>query len=125
MKASSRKGAGSKVAEKALPRKSAKVRPPNGPIWQWSALATAAAIRSGAISAIEVVEVHVERMRAVNPKLNAIVVDLSEEALRAAKAADRAKAKGSNSACCTACRSPSRKTLTTREGPTPTAYQRK
>ena len=96
MKASSRKSAGPKVTEKALPRKSAKVRLPKGPIWQWSALATAAAIRSGAISAIEVVEVHVERMRAVNPKLNAIVVDLSEEALKAAKAADKAKAKGIN-----------------------------
>jgi len=94
MKASGRKGAGPKVTERALPRKSAKVRLPKGPIWQWSALATAAAIRSGAISAIEVVEVHVERMRAVNPKLNAVVVDLSEEALRAAKAADKAKAKG-------------------------------
>lgn len=75
-------------------RKSAKARPPKGPVWQWSALQTAAAIRSGAISAVEVVKAHVERMRAVNPKLNAVVVDLSEQALRAAKAADTAKARG-------------------------------
>ncbi len=33
-------------------------------------------------------------MRAVNPKINAVVVDLSEEALKAAKAADKARARG-------------------------------
>ena len=73
---------------------SAKVRLREAPIWQWSALETAAAIRSGGISAVKVVEAHVEHMRAVNPRLNAVVVDLSEEALRAAKAADKAAAKG-------------------------------
>jgi amidase len=67
---------------------------PKGPVWQWSALATAAAIRSGAISSVEVTEGHITRMRAVNPKLNAVVVDLSDEALRAAKAADQARSKG-------------------------------
>jgi len=71
-----------------------KVRLPKGPVWQWSALETAGAIRAGAISAVEVTKVHIERMRAVNPKLNAVVVDLSEEALKAAKAADRAQARG-------------------------------
>jgi hypothetical protein len=40
----------SKTAPKKKSRKSAKVRLPKGPIWQWSALETAAAIRSGAIS---------------------------------------------------------------------------
>ena len=73
---------------------SAKVRLREAPIWQWSALETAAAISSSAMSAVKVVEAHLERMRAVNPKLNAVVVDLSEEALRAAKAADKATAKG-------------------------------
>ncbi len=67
---------------------------PKGPIWQWSALATAAAIRSGAISSVEVTEAHIARMRAINPKLNAVVVDLSDEALNAAKAADQARSKG-------------------------------
>ena len=33
-------------------------------------------------------------MRAVNPKLNAVVVDLSGDALKAAKAAGKAQAKG-------------------------------
>ena len=75
-------------AKKAVSQTSAKTRPPKGPIWQWSALQTAAAIRSGAISSVEVVEAHIARMRDVNPKLNAVVVDLSEDALKAAKAAD-------------------------------------
>src|SRR5258706_2367969 len=86
--------AGAKAPQKAESRKSSKVRLPKGPIWQWSALETAAAIRSGAISSVEVIDVHIERMRAVNPKLNAVVVDLSEEALKAAKAADKASARG-------------------------------
>jgi amidase len=80
-----------KAQKKAVSRKSAKARPPKGPVWQWSALQTAAAIRSGAVSSTEVVEAHIARMRDVNPKLNAVVVDLSEEALKAAKAADNAR----------------------------------
>ena len=91
---SGRMSAGAKAPKKGELRKPAKVRLPKGPIWQWSALETAAAIRSGAISSVEVTEAHIERMRAVNPKLNAVVVDLSEEALKAAKAADQARAKG-------------------------------
>jgi amidase len=87
-----RMSAGADARKKA--GKSAKVGPPKGPIWQWSALETAAAIRSGVISSVEVIDVHIERMRAVNPKLNAVVVDLSEEALKAAKVADKARAKG-------------------------------
>ena len=82
-KISGRRSAGAKATKKAGPRKSAKVRLSKGPIWQWSAVETALAIRSGVISAVEVVEAHLERMRAVNPKLNAVVVDLSEEALAA------------------------------------------
>jgi len=66
-------------------------RPPRGPIWQWSARDTAAAIRGRAVSAVEVVEAHLDRMAAVNPALNAVVVDLSEPARQAAKAADRAR----------------------------------
>ncbi len=79
-----------KTRKKAVSQKPAKARPPKGPVWQWSALQTAAAIRSGAISSVEVVEAHIARMRDVNPKLNAVVVDLSEDALKAAKAADKA-----------------------------------
>ena len=90
---SAAKPAPRKTAKKATPRPATKPRPPKGPVWQWSAMDTAAAIRAGAVSSVEVVEAHLARMRAVNPKLNAVVVDLSEEALKAAKAADGAAAR--------------------------------
>ena len=92
-------------AAKAAPAKKAaskpaksvkKARMPAAPIWQWTAVQTAAAIRNGAISAEEAVKAHVERMNAVNPRLNAVVVDLSGEAIKAARAADRARAKGAD-----------------------------
>jgi amidase len=86
-----------KAASKTGKAKNTPSRRPSvakGPVWQWSALETAAAIRSGAISSVEVTEAHIARMRAVNPKLNAVVVDLSDEALKAARAADQARAKG-------------------------------
>src|SRR2546423_5890605 len=87
-KKSTRTGArgAAKVARKAALRKPAKAHLPEAPIWQWSAVETAAAIRSGVVSSLEVTEAHLARMRAVNPKLNAVVVDLSGEALKAAKA---------------------------------------
>lgn len=61
-------------------------------VWQWSVVETAAAIRDGLITSEEVVLAHVERMHAINPALNAVVVDLSEQAISAARATDRAKA---------------------------------
>jgi|SRR6516164_6814573 len=64
------------------------------PIWQWSAVDTAGAIRDRRVSAEEVVRAHLERMRAANPAINAIVVDLSAQAIVAALAADRALAQG-------------------------------
>lgn len=85
---------GKSTGKTAAARRPAAPPRPRGPAWQWSAVETAAAIRSGAISAVETVEAHLERMRAVNPKLNAVVVDLSEEALAAARAADKQRAKG-------------------------------
>jgi amidase len=94
VKTSGQGAAAAKAARKTEPSKSAGMRPPKGPIWQWSAGETAAAIRSGAIAAVEVLDAHLERMRAVNPRLNAVVVDLSEEARKAAMAADKARAKG-------------------------------
>ncbi|MHC2624011.1 amidase [Bradyrhizobium huanghuaihaiense] len=95
---SARKGTVAKAAKKtvktAASRKPGAARRPKGPVWQWSAVETAAAIRSGAITAVETVEAHLDRMRAVNPRLNAVVVDLGEEALKAAHAADKQRAKG-------------------------------
>ena len=82
------------AARKSIPAKAPKPRLPKGPVWQWSALETAAAIRSGAVSALEVTQAHVERRAAVNPKLNAVVFDFSEQAIADAKAADKARTKG-------------------------------
>ena len=48
-KISGRRSAGAKATKKAGPRKSAKVRLSKGPIWQWSVVETALAIRSGVI----------------------------------------------------------------------------
>lgn len=66
----------------------------SGPIWQWSAGATAQAIRERRISSTEVVSAHVERLHAANPAINAVVVDLSAAALAAAQAADAAQTAG-------------------------------
>lgn len=63
-------------------------------IWQWSALETAAAIRSRQVSALEVTQAHIARLHAANPALNAVVVDLTDQALDAARTADAALASG-------------------------------
>lgn len=63
------------------------------PIWQWSAVETAAAIRKGEVTSKEVIHAHIDHMHNVNPALNAVVVDLGDDALRAAGAADVALAK--------------------------------
>jgi amidase len=64
------------------------------PIWQWSAVETAAAIKAGRASAVEVVTAHIGRLHTANPALNAVVVDMSDLALEAAQAADRKQASG-------------------------------
>ncbi|OKO81076.1 amidase family protein [Bradyrhizobium sp. AS23.2] len=63
------------------------------PIWQWSAVETAAAIRKREVSSEEVTRTHLDHMHETNPGLNAVVVDLGAEALTAAQAADEALAK--------------------------------
>lgn len=64
------------------------------PIWQWTAVETARAVRSRQVSALDVTEAHIERLRAANPAINAVVFDLTEEALEAARRADEATARG-------------------------------
>lgn len=64
------------------------------PIWQWSAVETAMAIRTGRASVVEVVTAHQARLRAANPAVNAVVVDLSDDALKRAAQADAARARG-------------------------------
>ena len=58
-------------------------------LWQLSAVEVAAGIRARRFSCSEVMVSVVERIRKLNPKLNAIVGDLTEQALAQAAAADR------------------------------------
>ncbi|MBX3191162.1 MAG: amidase [Labilithrix sp.] len=53
-----------------------------------SAIALARAIRERRVTSAEVVRVHVERVRKVNPAVNAVVRDRFDDALREARAAD-------------------------------------
>jgi amidase len=59
-------------------------------LWRMSATDLAEAIRSRQMSSQEVIEAHLRRIEAVNPSVNAVTVVLGEQALEAAKAADRA-----------------------------------
>src|SRR5215212_7883238 len=59
-----------------------------------SATALAAAIRARRVSSVEVVEAHLRRIAAVNPRLNAVVQLPAETALSQARAADVALAQG-------------------------------
>ena len=59
-------------------------------LWRMSAMDLAEAIRSRQTSSLEVIEAHLRRIDTVNPLVNAVTVVLGEQALEAAKAADRA-----------------------------------
>jgi len=63
-------------------------------IVQLSATEIAAAIKSGKFSAREAVDAHIERIEAVNPKINAVVVPMFDEARKAADEADAAQKRG-------------------------------
>jgi amidase len=63
-------------------------------LWRWPAEALARGIRTRRISSREAVAACLERVRAVNPVLNAVVDRLDDDALRAADEADRAVARG-------------------------------
>ncbi|MBI5946687.1 MAG: hypothetical protein HY875_00940 [Chloroflexi bacterium] len=64
-----------------------------GELWRMGASDLAAAIRTKKVSSREVVEAHLRRIEAVNPKVNAVTVVL-DDAIRNAEAADRALAAG-------------------------------
>ncbi|SDW61665.1 amidase [Ruegeria halocynthiae] len=66
----------------------------NGNIWRLSATELAALTRAGDLSAEEAVQASLDRMHHVNPALNAVVEDLSTEALDHARALDRTRANG-------------------------------
>ena len=59
-------------------------------LWQKGAVEIAAGIREKRFSCSDVMASVVERIRGLNPKLNAIVIDLADQALQEAAAADRA-----------------------------------
>ncbi|MES0861959.1 amidase family protein [Ruegeria sp. SCPT10] len=63
-------------------------------IWRLSATELTQLTRSGDLSAESATQVAIDRMHAVNPSLNAVVEDLTAEALDRARDLDRARAKG-------------------------------
>jgi len=63
-------------------------------IWQWGVVKTARAIRGGKISARDAVDAALSRMAAVNDTVNAVTVDLSDQARAAADHADVTQASG-------------------------------
>jgi len=70
------------------------VREENTELWARSVVELAGMIRAKEVSSREVVEAHLERIDAVNPKVNAIVETLAGQAREAAGRADRAVAAG-------------------------------
>jgi amidase len=66
----------------------------DGELWRLDATELAARIRARELSATEVMEAHLARIEAVNPKLNAIVTLDAEGARAAAAAADRSPPTG-------------------------------
>ncbi len=63
-------------------------------LWRLGVTELALAIREKQVSSREVVQAHLDRIKAVNRELNAVTVVLYEEALRVAEKADQALAKG-------------------------------
>ena len=66
----------------------------SGELWQWGAVELASAIRARKVSAREAVESCLRRIEAVNPRINAIVELMADDALRDAERADEAVGKG-------------------------------
>jgi amidase len=64
------------------------------PLWQLTASDLTRATRAGEVTAEAATLAAVERLRAVNPGLNAVVEDLGDQALGRARALDRARAGG-------------------------------
>lgn len=63
-------------------------------LWMWSATDLAGGIRRGDISAVEVTRAHLERIEAVNDRINAVVTLVPDQALEQAQEVDKARAKG-------------------------------
>jgi amidase len=65
-------------------------------LWHMSATELAEAIRSRQVSSQDVIEAQLERIEAVNDSINAVVIVMAEQALKAAGTADRAVADGAD-----------------------------
>lgn len=63
-------------------------------LWKMTATAQAAAVRNGDVSAVELVDSHLERIAAVNPQVNAVTQLLADRARDAAADTDRRRAAG-------------------------------
>ncbi|MER7706935.1 amidase [Kitasatospora sp. NPDC097605] len=63
-------------------------------LWKLPAADQAAAVRTGGISAVELVDSHLERIAEVNPRVNAVTQLLAERAREAAGRTDRRRAAG-------------------------------
>src|SRR5215813_5992686 len=66
----------------------------SGNVWNLSASELAKRVASGETSALEIIENHLDRIKAVNSKVNGIVNVLEDSALEAAKEVDRRRAAG-------------------------------
>jgi amidase len=69
---------------------------PNNEICYMDAVEIVKRIASGQLSAKEVMEAHIAQIERINPKVNAIVTFLPEQAMESAEEADRTRAKGGN-----------------------------
>ncbi len=65
-------------------------------LWQLSATALAATIRARKASALEATQSALARLAAVNPRINAVVQEMPDQALAAARAVDASLAAGQN-----------------------------
>ncbi|MFB7054504.1 amidase [Streptomyces vinaceus] len=63
-------------------------------VWRMSAAAQAEAVRRGEVSAVELVDSHLERIAEVNPRVNAVTQLMAEKARAAAARTDRLRAAG-------------------------------
>ncbi|WP_033215305.1 amidase [Streptomyces virginiae] len=63
-------------------------------LWRMSATAQAEAVRGGKVSAVELVDSHLDRIASVNPTVNAVTQLLAERAREAAGRLDRRRAAG-------------------------------
>ena len=58
-------------------------------LWKLPGYEISELVRSKQISAVEVTKAHLERLKEVNPKLNAVVQEMPEEAIEDAKEIDK------------------------------------